>query len=203
MIRHTAFLALSFATAGTAVSAPAAAEAAAPAPAPTPAAPKAVPLKAFLGKLPGTWTGMQYMRSPSAQIMPVEMRESYAWEKGVGGAPDVLVGELTYTVKSGGTRRVFNGKSRTWIDKDGRGRSEVTQHGEMQRFTAFMRVDTLVFVPEGRTEKPQTMTTVHFVNENGAEAMEVRGFQTGPEGTYLVKGLLKRGESPVVAGPNG
>lgn len=162
-------------------------------------APK-ISLKQFMEKLPGTWSGTQYTQSPKGQIMTVSVKESYRWEKAAGDEPPVLLGDLSYTVHVNGKERVFTGTSRTWIDKAGKGHAEVEQSGVKTRYVALINVDTLVFAPEGELEKPRSMTTVRFVPEKGVEAMEVRGFQSAPDGPYLMKGLLKR-EVPVVAGP--
>ena len=157
-----------------------------------------ISLHDFLAKLPGTWTGVQYVQSPNGKIMTIHVKETYRWQIGAPGRPDMLVGEQTYTVKVGAAEHVTRGVSRTWVDKDGKGRSEVEQGDSKEQFRAIISVDTLVFIPEAELEKPKSLTSVHLVTKDGAPAMEVKGFQTAGNGTFLIQGLLKReGDVPV------
>ena len=160
-----------------------------------PPAPPAFPipkvtLAQFLDKLPGTWAGEQRMRNPKGEVMTMRVTESYRWETRDGAR--VLVGELTYTVGSGDKAKTFKGASLTRIDAAGKGRAEVTDSGKTLRYDALISEDTLVFVPEGKGAKAESGTGVSFVKEGDAVFLSVRGFQTGPDGVYLVEGKLRK-----------
>lgn len=159
--------------------------------APTPPPAPKITVAQFLEKLPGTWSGVQHMANPKKQVMTMRVAETYRWETGKDGAR-TLVGELTYTIGSGDTAKTFSGVSRTWVDEKNRAHAEVTQNGKSMRYDALISEDTLVFIPEGKGDKADSGTGVHFEKEGDDEFLIVVGFQTGPDGIYRVGGKLKR-----------
>ena len=156
-----------------------------------PAAPKLSPsLAELLRRQPGKWEGEQRVISPSKSVMRVQVAETYRLET-VEGRP-VLLGDIRYTVGSGDKAKTYVGTSRTWIDAEGRGHAEVTQDGKTDKFAAFTSEDSLVFLPAGqKTENADSGTGVRVVTEGSDRFMLVRGFQRGPQGTFVIEGRLR------------